>query len=43
MELKFDNKLTEKQILLNANKIETRFEMEDNTSILGFINFTKKV
>ena len=34
MELKFDNKLTEKQILLNANKIETRFEMEDNTSIL---------
>lgn len=34
MELKFDNKLTEKQILLNANKIKTRFEMEDNTSIL---------
>ena len=34
MELKFDNKLTEKQILLKANKIETRFEMEDNTSIL---------
>ena len=34
MELKFDNKLTEKQILLNANKIKTHFEMEDNTSIL---------
>ena len=34
MELKFDNKLTEKQILLNASKVKTFLELDDNRSML---------
>lgn len=34
MELKFGNKLTEKQILSNANKVKTNFEISDDISIL---------
>ena len=34
MELRFDNKLTEKQILSNANKVKSNFDINCNTSIL---------
>ncbi len=34
MELKFDNKLTEKQILSKIDKVESKFEIIENTSIL---------
>ena len=34
MELRFDNKLTEKQILSNANKVKSNFDINSNTSIL---------
>lgn len=34
MELKFDNKLTEKQILSNANRVKPDFEISDRYSIL---------
>lgn len=34
MELKFDNKLAEKQILLNASKVKTSLELDDNSSML---------